>query len=252
MLRRSSPGLVVLSLLVASAHAGPPVLSTFDRGAEGWTIKDLNCSNYAQIVGGGTIAHLAAGGATGGFIRSTDPSGNCYSYDAPAAYLGDRSAYAGGSIRWSIRTNVADWLPGSVFILIGGGLTLVSDVPQPTTGSWLRYGVVLEPASFRLNSANGPAVTPAQFASALANVTAIRISAEFGSEAGEETVDLDSTILRGACVADLNGDGVVDAADLAILLGSWGPVFSAADLDDDLDVDAADLGILLGAWGPCP
>jgi hypothetical protein len=38
------------------------------------------------------------------------------------------------------------------------------------------------------------------------------------------TVDLDSTILRGPCLADLNGDGVVDAADLAILLGSWDPV----------------------------
>ena len=35
-------------------------------------------------------------------------------------------------------------------------------------------------------------------------------------------VDCDSTPCGPACAADLNGDGVVDAADLTILLGSWG------------------------------
>jgi hypothetical protein len=50
--------------------------------------------------------------------------------------------------------------------------------------------------------------------------------------------------------ADLNGDGAVDAMDLAILLGGWGA--GAGDLVGDLDgngvIDAADLGMLLGAW----
>jgi hypothetical protein len=47
--------------------------------------------------------------------------------------------------------------------------------------------------------------------------------------------------------ADLNGDGSVDAADLALLLGSWGT--SGNDLTGDGIVDASDLAILLGAWG---
>ena len=54
-------------------------------------------------------------------------------------------------------------------------------------------------------------------------------------------------------VGDLNGDGAVDAADLAILLGSWGPCepgsACSADLDGDHLVGAADLAILLGHWG---
>ncbi|MBL9150107.1 MAG: dockerin type I repeat-containing protein [Phycisphaerae bacterium] len=53
--------------------------------------------------------------------------------------------------------------------------------------------------------------------------------------------------------ADLNGDGAVDAADLAIVLGAWGPCGAgccAADLDRSGNVDAADLGLLLGAWAP--
>jgi len=51
--------------------------------------------------------------------------------------------------------------------------------------------------------------------------------------------------------ADLDGDDDVDSADLAQLLGSWGPCECPADLDGDGDVDAADLAQLLGSWGPC-
>lgn len=50
--------------------------------------------------------------------------------------------------------------------------------------------------------------------------------------------------------ADLDGDGIVGAADLAILLGSWGSCEGCpADLDGDGVVGAADLAILLGSWG---
>ena len=47
--------------------------------------------------------------------------------------------------------------------------------------------------------------------------------------------------------ADLDGDGRVNAADLAILLGAWG-TDGAGDLDGDGAVCAADLALLLGAW----
>ena len=58
-----------------------------------------------------------------------------------------------------------------------------------------------------------------------------------------------------ACPADLNLDGVVNGADLGIMLGAWGPCPSGpcpADLNLDGVVNGADLGGLLGAWGPCP
>ncbi len=54
------------------------------------------------------------------------------------------------------------------------------------------------------------------------------------------------------CPADLTGDGAIDAADLSVLLGSWGPCAGcAADLNGDGGIDAADLSVLLGSWGPC-
>ena len=58
-----------------------------------------------------------------------------------------------------------------------------------------------------------------------------------------------------ACMADLNGDGIVGPPDLGILLAVWGTDggdIEAADINGDGTVNASDLGPLLGAWGPCP
>ncbi len=55
-----------------------------------------------------------------------------------------------------------------------------------------------------------------------------------------------------ACPADMSGDGIVNAADLAELLGAWGPnPGHPADFNGDGVVNAADLAQLLGAWGEC-
>jgi hypothetical protein len=56
------------------------------------------------------------------------------------------------------------------------------------------------------------------------------------------------------CPADLDGDGLVGAADLSALLSAWGSTGTAAgaaDIDGDGSVGAADLAALLGAWGSC-
>jgi choice-of-anchor B domain-containing protein len=56
----------------------------------------------------------------------------------------------------------------------------------------------------------------------------------------------------GKCATDLDGDGDVDATDLAQLLGAWGPnPGHPADFNGDGLVSASDLAELLGAWGPC-
>jgi len=53
------------------------------------------------------------------------------------------------------------------------------------------------------------------------------------------------------CPADLNGDDMIDGADLGALLGAWGGGGGPTDLTGDGTTDGADLGVLLGAWGPC-
>ncbi len=53
------------------------------------------------------------------------------------------------------------------------------------------------------------------------------------------------------CPADINGDGIVDGADLSTLLGAWGDMGGPADIDGSGLVDGADLSTLLGYWGDC-
>ncbi len=56
------------------------------------------------------------------------------------------------------------------------------------------------------------------------------------------------------CPADLNDDGIVDFADVLVVLANWGPCESkcSGDLNDDGTVDFADVLIVLAAWGSCP
>ena len=60
--------------------------------------------------------------------------------------------------------------------------------------------------------------------------------------------------LVGQCPADINGDGVVDTADLGILMASFGTgMAGAGDINGDGIVDTADLGTFIAAFGSvCP
>jgi uncharacterized protein DUF262 len=55
--------------------------------------------------------------------------------------------------------------------------------------------------------------------------------------------------------SDLNNDGIVNGADLGILLGLWGPCPAIGVCVGDLGgtgdgfLDGSDLGVLLGEWG---
>lgn len=75
--------------------------------------------------------------------------------------------------------------------------------------------------------AAAPAVAPATYASGVINDVFIVVG------------------VRG----DVTRDGIVNAADLAQLLGAWGSDATRTDLNLDGVVNSVDLGQLLGAWG---
>ena len=70
--------------------------------------------------------------------------------------------------------------------------------------------------------------------------------------AADPTLDADQDGRLDDCTpaqaGDVNGDGRVDALDLAAVLNAWGSSDPAADLDGSGIVDAADLSTVLNGW----
>jgi len=57
-----------------------------------------------------------------------------------------------------------------------------------------------------------------------------------------------------SCPTDLNGDGGIDGADIAVLFSHWGgcgPNDQVADFNHDGCVNGSDLPYILSDWGPC-
>jgi hypothetical protein len=57
-----------------------------------------------------------------------------------------------------------------------------------------------------------------------------------------------------SCPADVVPDGIVNSADLGVVLAGWGPCTGSncfGDINRDGQVDSSDLGFVLSAWGPC-
>ncbi|HIN84454.1 MAG TPA: hypothetical protein EYM90_06105 [Phycisphaerales bacterium] len=65
------------------------------------------------------------------------------------------------------------------------------------------------------------------------------------------TVRIEMTTPTVACNADFNNNGIVDVADILVLIADWGSTDPAHDLDSDGIVNVADLLIMIAAWGPC-
>jgi hypothetical protein len=115
------------------------------------------------------------------------------------------------------------------------------------------FGIAPERLSFAVGpyaTGNGGALRSLGQAPASINANGTLDASEF------VTVDTCAiTVVSGGgnacCIADLNADGDVNAADLSVLLASWGLDNATADLDRNGSVGASDLAILLASWGGC-
>ncbi len=76
-----------------------------------------------------------------------------------------------------------------------------------------------------------------------------QICVDFAEAACDDTDPICGSSLL--CLGDLDGDGVVDSADLGILLLNWGQTNVLADLDCNGVVDGGDIGVLLLNFGAC-
>jgi hypothetical protein len=118
--------------------------------------------------------------------------------------------------------------------------------------------------AFSVGAAPGPsgsgAVATITFAPAGAGTSALHLSAAqvrdtHGAAAAVMLQDGAVTVQGGPLIGDVNGDCVVDLADVMLVAEHWGAQQGGAnydtryDLDADGDVDVADVMVVAGHWG---
>lgn len=158
------------------------IQSTFDAGLEGWTTST-----------GGSLTFSATGGNPGGYLQQIDLDLQDMFVMAPAPFLGNLSAFHGGTLSFDVKQIVgnADYAPFGIVILRNGANFVSADiVPPGLPGSdWSTQSVILNATSF--------GTTPDFLASIMSNVTALQIMLE--SQVGVfETVGLDNVQLAVA------------------------------------------------------
>jgi len=137
------------------------------------------------------------------------------------------------------------------------------DIPAPGTG-WAAYDYAIEsqsetlPDGWQLINLGDIGAPPNHtWSEIITNVSRVEVlfgDPEFFYIFQQWTVGIDNTRLAydiaETAPEDLNGDGVVDLADLLILLAAWGTCDGEcpADLDGDGSVGLSDLLQLLAAW----
>jgi hypothetical protein len=192
----------------------------------------------------------------------------------PALYVGGEFCSAGGIPAENIaRWNGSSWSPladgtsYAVFALWvfddGSGPALYSSGSPQLPDGGIASGVGKWDGL--VWSALGAGITSTEFTADMTSFDdglgpALYVGGDFSMAGGMPV----GRVARWGCLpipGDQDGDGDVDAGDLALLLGDWGPCPDPctpgepaetcdADLNGDCEVGAFDLATLLGNWGP--
>lgn len=187
--------LLATAAWVASPAAGAAdIASGFDSSAEGWLVSEINA-----LPGSGSPATWDS--ATQRITTSDIASWTTYS--APPAFLGNLSAFHGGSFSFQLTDNLKDDNADSVatFGIASGATALYWFGGAPSTTAMTSFAAGLGVADTRwrigglpTDSTTGTAPTASQFQAVLAAVTAIRINADWRT-AGNDITALDNVLL---------------------------------------------------------
>ncbi|WP_269539871.1 laminin B domain-containing protein [Cerasicoccus fimbriatus] len=191
-------------LALAGVHGHAiSISSTFDTDADGW--MQSNGDSASQVL------WQATGGNPGGNILYDEAAnGGVDRMSAPAKFLGDRSAYVGGTLSFdwqtdnlSSPTNFNDDVE-----LTGNGMTIRYDLSSPTLGEWSTTVIDLTAGAGWLVDTTGIAPTSVEFANLLGDLTQFTILTDFNS--GVENPRFDNITLTA----------VPEPSTVAALLGA--------------------------------
>lgn len=227
---------------------GPYDVAATDFNADGRADLAVACFEGVVAVlindGAGSFAPASLFAAAPGIlgIGVGDLDGNGTPEIATAAYSTNEI--------WVLFNQFLDFVDQPDDVAAAPGMTVsftaVATGPEPITYRWRRDGTELRDGG-RISGAETTTLNIAQVTKADAGVYDLVATNDCGPLASAAAT---LTIETPSCPADLSGNGVVDAADLAVLLSGWGGA-GVSDLNSSGGTDAVDLAILLSAWGPC-
>lgn len=229
-----------------------------------YAIEQIETADGKELWVGGSFT------AIGGEVRRLIARFNGRGWDA----IGEGLFRGQGGVRAIAPYQGGGGMIGDAVAVVGGGFLRSGEIETPFFAAWSSFP--LEPSIGDIAGSGSNEITLSATV-----VGTIPLSMQWrrdgvpltdgpgiaGSLTGELTVDagmfgpagsydlvvaspigvaISEPFLVGGLLGDLNGDGEVNSADLAILLGAWGT--PAADLDGDGVTGASDLAILLASW----
>lgn len=220
---------------------------------------DPKDENYVEDEDPGQPIELYGLGYRSGFNAGTWAEDSAFSFDDPLL-PGVRTAFAienndgeivdiSNHVRegWTptpfATATVDDVAPGET-IPIDSIFTFSFDVAAPDVQEYILAALDEGQVNFAISSMTSVEVMAGTFPLFYCKENPL---VDFGAAAAATLEIVVAPLPTNPC--DLTGDGVVDGADLTVLLGSWGTDDALADLDASGTVDGADLTILLGCWG---
>lgn len=183
--------------------AAAAISSTFDTNDDGWRVIDVKPQSLfdaAYIDDGEQVEYdyKSTGGNPGGYIEAIDPSDGTFLFVAPGKFLGNLTAYQGGTLSFDTFYTPMDnpWRGDPDVILSDGTTTLLwlGETNPPNPG-WNAVSTTFAPgAGWTVGGLNGRAATAADFAAVLDAVTILRIRGEYYNGVAE-TTGLDNVVL---------------------------------------------------------
>ncbi len=175
--------LAVAMLCCFATTSNAQVSSDFATNADGWTTP-----NDAD----GTIAYSATGGNPNGFVFGTPFSFNLgagtvyvpYTFDAPAKFTGNKSAYLNGTLRFDLQSSTTGASAQRAEVVItnvaGSGIYYFPTTPfqPPSAPAWQTFSVSLSATTGfwkTTNSATGTAATQADILNVISSINTLSV-----------------------------------------------------------------------------
>ncbi len=228
--------------VTVTVASGPQVLAGWDMDTNpGWTLEGGWA--YGSPTGGsGDPTGGYTGGSVIGYVINGDYPNNLAETHATTPSV-DCSVSTGTTLRFKRWLGVESATYDHAYVRVS------NDGGASWTTIWSHTGGSFEETSWSEHEFDLSAIADGQ--------SDVRVRFTMGTTDGSVTycgwnlddVEVIGVVPTNGLEGDLNGDGIVNGADMGLLLAQWGPCAGCdADLNGDGIVNGADMGLLLANW----